>query len=68
MKEDTEESTREAIENEFKTAREELKVQQLKKGGSAGVAAQNGGQKKKLGMKRGVQGKFVSPLLSNSEM
>lgn len=55
------ESERESIENDFKTAREELKEQNIKRRGAAG-------QKRQLGMRRGAQRKFVSPVLSSSDM
>lgn len=54
------------VANDFKTAREELKVQQLKRHGSS--SSVQTAQKRKLGGKRAVQGKFVSPVLSNSDM
>lgn len=49
--------------NDFKTAKEELKVQTMKRHGST-----TEGQSRKLAVRRGVQRKFVSPLLSNNEM
>lgn len=48
----------------FKTAAQELDVQNAKKYGTAG----NTGVRKKLGTRRGVQSKFVSPVLSNGDM
>lgn len=59
---------KETVESDFKTAREELKVQQIKKFGNVKAAQSAVGQKRKLGVRRGVQSKFVSPLFSNSEM
>lgn len=50
-------------ESSFKTAREELDVQYLQKYGT--TAAQT--TKRKLGHRRNVNSKFVSPFLSNSE-
>lgn len=52
----------------FKTAKEELDIQNIKKHGTSTATSINGGQKKKLGTRRGVQGKFISPLLSNGDM
>ncbi|CAH1176906.1 unnamed protein product [Phaedon cochleariae] len=56
----------------FKTARDELQIQNIKKYGSC-QAQQNSlqlqsssvGQKRKLGSRRNINSKFVSPLLSN---
>lgn len=53
------------FESDFRTAKEELKLQKLKKHGSVQSV---GGQKRKLGGRRAVQGKFISPVLSNSDM
>ncbi|KAK4883435.1 hypothetical protein RN001_006754 [Aquatica leii] len=55
----------------FKTAREELYLQNLKQGiSSTGSTSTSyiptGGQKRKLGYRRSVHSKFVSPMLSNS--
>lgn len=52
----------------FKTAKEELDVQNIKKYGASAAASANGGQKRKLGTRRGVQSKFVSPVLSSGDM
>lgn len=52
----------------FKTAKEELDIQNLKKYGTNPAASANGGQKRKLGTRRGVHSKFVSPVLSNGDM
>lgn len=48
----------------FKTAKEELKIQNFKKYGSSGSL---GGQKRKLGLGGGGRKKFVSPMLSNNK-
>lgn len=55
----------EANENKFgfKSAKEELEVQNLKKYGN--INGNSTGQKRRLGMAGGVRRKFVSPLLSN---
>ncbi|VEN50068.1 unnamed protein product [Callosobruchus maculatus] len=63
--------------NSFKTARDELSIQNLKKYGNnsgtnqtqtqaSGVSSCMG-QKRKLGSRRNINSKFISPLLSNSE-
>lgn len=58
--------------NSFKTARDELQLQNLKKYGNSAIP-QNipvtslTGQKKKLGTRRNINSKFVSPLLSNND-
>ncbi|XP_030756820.1 fidgetin-like protein 1 [Sitophilus oryzae] len=56
--------------NSFKSAREELDIQHSKVGfgGSTNVSDENlvGGQKRKLGMRRSVRDRFISPLLSRS--
>ncbi|XP_018570438.1 fidgetin-like protein 1 [Anoplophora glabripennis] len=58
--------------NCFKTARDELQLQNIKKYGNPG-ALQNmpvnslTGQKKKLGTRRNINSKFISPLLSNND-
>lgn len=57
-------------QNSFKTAREELHIQNLKKnpGGNQYSSSLNSGvQKKKLGTRRNINSKFVSPLLSNND-
>ncbi|RZC36800.1 fidgetin-like protein 1 [Asbolus verrucosus] len=57
----------EAPSTSFKTARDELQVQNVKKYGSSAGSNQNfGGQKRKLGIRRNVNSKFVPPLLSNN--
>lgn len=48
----------------FKTAAQELDIQNTKKYGTAA----NTGTRKKLGTRRGVQSKFISPVLSNGDM
>lgn len=48
----------------FKTAAQELDIQNAKKYCTAG----NTGARKKLGTRRGVQSKFISPVLSNGDM
>lgn len=54
---------------QFKTAREELQIQSLKK--SEGLENSNSnistGQKRKLGSRRHINSKFVCPLLTNNE-
>lgn len=50
-------------ESDFKTAGDELRKQSLKKNGSSGSLG--GGVKRKLGARRGISNKFVSPMLSN---
>ncbi|KAF5302693.1 hypothetical protein FQR65_LT08435 [Abscondita terminalis] len=53
----------------FKTAREELHLQNLKQGNNATAGCSSngttGGQKRKLGYRRTVRSKFISPMLSN---
>nr|CAH7766823.1 unnamed protein product [Callosobruchus chinensis] len=61
--------------NSFRTARDELSIQNLKKyGNNSGPSQAHSsgasncmGQKRKLGTRRNINSKFVSPLLSNSE-
>ncbi|CAH1972664.1 unnamed protein product [Acanthoscelides obtectus] len=57
--------------NSFKTARDELTIQNMKKYGNPGnsqaTCSSGMGQKRKLGARRNINSKFVSPLLSNSE-
>lgn len=54
---------------QFKTAREELQVQTMKQNDnqSSGSSNSSTGQKRKLGFRRNINSKFVSPLLSNNE-
>jgi hypothetical protein len=47
--------------NPFRTARDEFNAQNAKKFGNPGPS----GQKRKLGIRRGVNSKFVPPMLSN---
>ncbi|KAJ8910358.1 hypothetical protein NQ315_004974 [Exocentrus adspersus] len=62
-----------AYPNSFKTARDELQLQSLKKYGNSGglqnSASTNNtlGHKKRLGTRRNINSKFVSPLLSSNE-
>lgn len=61
--------------NAFRTARDALAAQNVKKFGNQGAeykgyqvtSSGNGGVKRKLGTRRGVQGKFVSPMLPSNE-
>lgn len=59
--------------NVFRTARDEFVAQNAKKFGRQPsldgyqTAPSVGGVKRKLGTRRGVQGKFVSPMLSNTD-
>lgn len=55
------EPERKLIDNDFKSAKEELKEQNIKRYGA-------GRQKRNLGIRRGAQSKFVSPVLSSSDM
>ncbi|XP_060525430.1 fidgetin-like protein 1 [Cylas formicarius] len=50
----------------FRTAREELEGQTSSKFGTS-TCVENGGQKRKLGLRRNVKSKFVSPLLSRTD-
>lgn len=67
-----EEVSSKSYTNCFKTARDELQMQNLKKYGHAGVAQSapatgTAGQKRKLGTRRNINSKFISPLLSNND-
>lgn len=57
--------------NVFKTARDELQQQNIKKYGNSNVqqfpSSNAVGQKRKLGTRRNINSKFVSPLLTNNE-
>lgn len=67
-----EEANPKSYTNCFKTARDELQTQNLKKYGHSSVA-QNvpfigmAAQKRKLGTRRNINSKFISPLLSNND-
>lgn len=52
----------------FKTAREELQIQNIKKNDNPqSISHGTTGQKRKLGTRRNINSKFVSPLLMNNE-
>ncbi|XP_072379254.1 fidgetin-like protein 1 isoform X2 [Diabrotica undecimpunctata] len=59
------------LTNCFKTAREELKTQSIQKFGTVSssntVQSNPLAQKKRIGNRRGISNKFISPLRSNSE-
>lgn len=59
------ETEKDIADYDFKTARQELKVQTIKRhGNSSSIQA----QKKGGVVRKGAQGKFVSPVLSNDDM
>ncbi|XP_028141955.1 fidgetin-like protein 1 [Diabrotica virgifera virgifera] len=57
-----------SLASSFKTAREELQIQNIQKYGTASNTVQSNSlaQKKRVGNRRGISNKFISPLRSNS--